>query len=131
MRRIADYDLIPSGEELLKLPPAVTGRCIEAAIQDIAFQSRHVPAAANAWAVGDVSGMLANWSPSNYYECLVRLSSHATALDARSVDDTVAAINDAIADGGHTLAVVNIGVLLRKDGVLDRLKAEGISVAAP
>jgi hypothetical protein len=131
VRRIANYDLIPSGEELLKLPPAATGRCIEAAIDDIRFQSLHVQAAANAWAVGDVNGMITNWSPSHYYQCLVRLSPHATALDARSIDDTVAAINDAIADGGRTLAVVNIRILLRKGGVLDRLKAEGVSIAGP
>jgi hypothetical protein len=131
VRRIATYDLIPSGEELLKLPPAVTGKCIEAAVQDIGFQSRHVHAAANAWAVGDVNAMMANWSPSQFTSCLVRLSPHATAIDARSIADTVASIDDAIADGGHTLAVVKFGILLRKDGVLDRLKAEGISIAAP
>lgn len=131
VRRTATYDLIPSGEELLKLPPAVTGKCIEAVIDDIDFQSRHVPAAANAWAIGDVSGMMANWSPLQYTECLVQLSPHATALDARSIDDTVASVNEAIAHGGRTFAVVDIGVLLRKGGVLDRLKAEGISIAGP
>jgi hypothetical protein len=130
-RRIATYDLIPSGEELLKLPPAVTGRCIEAAIRDIYFQRRHVPAAANAWAIGDVGGMMANWSPSHYTECLVQLSSHATAIDARAIDDTVAAVDEAIGNGGRTVAVVEIGVLLRKGGVLDRLKAEGLSIAGP
>ena len=131
VRRIATYDLIPSGEELLKLPPAVTGKCIEAAVQDIDFQSRHVAAAANAWAIGDVSGMMANWSPSHYIECLVQLSPHATALDARAIDDTVAAVDKAIANGGHTVAVIEIGILLRKGGVLDRLKAEGITITAP
>jgi hypothetical protein len=131
VHRIADYDLIPSGEELLNLPPAVTGRCIEAIIQDITFQSRHVLAAANAWASGDVNGMMANWAPSHYYECLFQLSPHATALDARSIDDTVAAVNDAIANGGRTLVVVDIRILLRKGGVLDRLKVGGISIAGP
>jgi hypothetical protein len=131
VRRIATYGLIPSGEELLKLPPAMTGKCIEAAMQDIDFQSRHVQAAANAWAIGDAGGMMANWSPSHYYECLVRLSPHATALDARSIGDTVASINEALAGGGRTIAVVNIGVLLRQGGVLDRLKAEGVSIAGP
>jgi hypothetical protein len=131
VRHVATYDLIPSGEELLKLSPAVTGKCIDAAIRDIDFQSRHVAAAANAWATGDVTGMMANWSPSNYYECFVQLSSHATAIDARSIGDTVEAINAALEDGGHTVAVVDIGILLRKGGVLDRLKAAGIPVAGP
>jgi hypothetical protein len=131
VRRIATYDLIPSGEELLKLPAAVTGKCIEAAVHDIDFQIRHVPAAANAWAIGDTAGMMENWSSSRYIECLVQLSSHATAIDARSIDDTVAAVNKAIADGGRTVAVVDIGVLLRKGGVLDRLKAEGTTTTGP
>ncbi|HEY3637113.1 MAG TPA: TraB/GumN family protein [Rhizomicrobium sp.] len=131
VRRIADYDLIPSGEELLKLPPAATGTCIEAEIEDIEYQSRHVQAAASAWAIGDVSGMLANWAPSHYYACLISLSPHATALDARSIDDTVASVTDAMTSGGRTLAIVPIGILLRKGGVIDRLKAEGIAISGP
>lgn len=131
VRHVATYDLVPSGEELLKLPAAVTGRCIEAAIQDIDFQSRHVQAAANSWAVGDTAGMMANWAPSRYYECLVQLSSHATALDARTIDDTAAGVGKALADGGQSVAVVDIGILLRPDGVLDRLKAEGVSITGP
>jgi hypothetical protein len=131
VRHIASYDLIPSAEDLLKLPPAETGRCIDAEIRDIDFYSRHVTAAANAWATGDAGGMMANWAPSNYYRCLVALSPHAVAIDARSIDDSVRAINDALAGGGHTLAVVDIGILLREDGVLDRLRAAGVSVIGP
>lgn len=131
VRRVATYDLIPSGEEILKLPPVVTGKCIEAVVQDIGFQSRHVQAAASAWAIGDTAGMMANWSSSQYYQCLVELSSSATAIDQRSIDDTVASINTALADNGRALVVVDIGTLLRKGGVLDRLRAEGIAIAGP
>lgn len=131
MRRIATYDLVPSGEELLKLPPAQTGKCVEAALQDIDYQSRHVAVAANAWAIGDTAGMMANWAPSHYYACLVELSAHATTIDARSIDDTAKAIDAAIGDGGRTIAVVPINILLRRGGVLDRLKANGISITGP
>jgi hypothetical protein len=131
VRRVATYDLIPSGEELLKLPAAVTGKCIDAVIRDIDFQSRHVAAAAQAWAIGDVAGMMANWSRSNSYDCLAQLSLHAAAIDARSIDDTVAAVNDAIAGGGRSIALIDIGILMRRGGVLDRLKADGISITGP
>ncbi|HEX3667093.1 MAG TPA: TraB/GumN family protein [Rhizomicrobium sp.] len=127
-RRIATYDLVPSAEDLLKLPPAVAGRCIEAEIHDIEFQSKHASAAANAWAVGNVDGMLANWAPSDYYQCLYRLSANATAMDVRAIGDTVNAISVALSNGGQTLAIVDIGLLLRKDGVLDRLKTEGATI---
>jgi len=128
---IATYDLVPSAEDLLKLSPAQTGKCVDAEIRDMDFQSRHVVAAANAWAIGNVDSMMANWAPSNYYQCLVQLSPHAIAIDARSIGDTVTAINAALADGGHTLAVVDIGILLRKDGVFDRLKAAGVTITGP
>jgi TraB/PrgY/gumN family len=131
VRRVAIYDLIPSAEDLLRLPPAVTGKCIDAAIRDIEFQSQHAAAAANAWAIGDVKGMMANWAPSNYYDCLVQLSPHAIAIDARSIDDTVRAINDALADDRRALVIADIGVLVREDGVFDRLKAQGISITGP
>ena len=131
VHRIATYDLVSSAEEILKLPPAITGRCIEAAIHDIDFQSRHVRAAANAWATGDVAGMMANWAPSNYYACLEQMSPHATAIDSREIGDTVEAVNAALAYGGRTLVVVDIGDLLSKEGVIERLKAEGVSVTGP
>jgi hypothetical protein len=131
VRRIATYDLVPSGRELLNLPPALTGRCIDAVVSDIDFQSRHVQAAAEAWAIGDIAGMKANWSQSKLYDCLIALSSRATALDTRAIDDTVNAIADAIDGGGRSVAVVDVGNLLRRYGVLDRLKAQGVGVAGP
>jgi hypothetical protein len=131
VRTIATYDMIPSGEDLLNLPPAMTGTCIDAEIRDIDFQRVHASAAANAWATGDVASVLANWSPSQFYACLVRLSPHATQIDARAIDDTVQAIEAAIAGGGRTVAVIDIGILLRKDGVLARLKGAGVSITCP
>ena len=129
--RVAAYDLVPSAEEILKLPAAQTGKCVDAAIGDIEFQSKHVQQAAEAWAIGDVAGMMANWSRSSAYDCLTQLSPHAAAIDMRSIGDTVSAINDALANGGRSIALVDIGILMRKDGVLDRLKAEGVSVTGP
>jgi len=131
VRRVADYDMIPSAEDLLKLPSARTGKCLDAAADDIAFQSRHVHSAAEAWAAGDVPGMLANWSEPKFYSCLVALSPHVTALDARSINDTVEAISGALDRGGRSVAVVDIGILLRENGVLDRLRSDGVSIAAP
>jgi hypothetical protein len=54
------------------------------------------------------------------------------ALETRSVADTVAAIDAALARPGKTLAVFPLGDLLRRDGALDRLRAQpGVTVTAP
>lgn len=50
------------------------------------------------------------------------------ALDARSIGETVDAISDALERGGRTIAVVDMGIMLRDDGVLDRLRKNGIAV---
>jgi len=130
-RRVASYDVLSGGEEVLNLAPAATGRCLDAAASDVVFQSRHAAPAAEAWAAGDVAGMEANWSQPQFYDCLIALSSHATRLNSRAVDDTVAAIAEALDGGGHSVAVVDIGILLRKNGVLEKLAAKGISIAGP
>ena len=53
----------------------------------------------------------------------------AAALSTSS--DTAAAIDGTLDGGGHALVVVEIGALLRKGGVLDRLKASGVAITGP
>jgi hypothetical protein len=47
------------------------------------------------------------------------------------VADTAGAIEAALAQGGVTVAVVDLALLLRPDGVLERLRARGAAVSAP
>jgi len=60
VRRIATYDALPGAEELLKLPPETSSKCVDAAVSDVDIASRHAAPAAEAWAVGDVAGIKAN-----------------------------------------------------------------------
>jgi hypothetical protein len=131
VRRVASYDLIPGAEELLKLPPSVTSKCVDAAVSDVEIAEKHATQAAEAWAIGDVAGIKANYAQPRIYDCLVDISPHITALDKRATDDTVKEITAALDAGGRTVAMVGIGVLLRKNGVLERLLAAGITVEAP
>jgi hypothetical protein len=55
----------------------------------------------------------------------------AAAADAWAVGDVAHAIEAALDGGGRTIAVVGIGQLLRKNGVLERLHADGIEVEGP
>jgi hypothetical protein len=131
MQRVATYDAMPGAEELLRLPASSTNRCVEAAINDVDIASHHAAAAAESWAIGDVDGIKANWSQPKLYDCLLELSPTVTALDKRATSDTVKQISQALDAGGHSVAVVSIGLLLRKDGVLERLNAAGIPVTGP
>jgi uncharacterized protein YbaP (TraB family) len=131
VQRIATYDAMPSVEAVLQLPPATTRKCVDAAVNDVEFGAKHAGPAADAWAIGDVGGIKVNYTEPHVYGCLLEISPIVFALDKRATDDTVSAIEASLGNGNYTLVVVSIGQLLRKNGVLDRLAADGIVVEGP
>jgi hypothetical protein len=128
---IATYDAMPSVKQVLGQPPGAAAKCVDAAVSDVNIAREHAAAAADAWAIGDVAGIKANWSQPKLYDCLLELSPLVTALDARATADTVKIIKDSLEAGGNTVVVVNIGLLLRTNGVLDRLTASGVALKQP
>ena len=52
-------------------------------------------------------------------------------IDARNSAATVAAIDTALNQPGKTIVVLGLGLLLRKGGVLEQLKARHITIEAP
>ena len=46
-----------------------------------------------------------------------------SVLFQRAVNDSVAAVNNALTKPGKAVMIVSFGALLKKDGILDRLKA--------
>jgi uncharacterized protein YbaP (TraB family) len=131
VRHIAKYDAMPSVVAILKSPPGTSRTCVEAAVNDVEFENDHAEAAAEAWAIGDVAGIKTHYSESNVLQCLLAIAPEATALQTRATADTVSAIEAALNGGGRTVAVVGIGQLLRKNGVLEKLHADGIAVEGP
>jgi len=86
--------------------------------------------AAQAWASGDLEGIKAHYSEPKALDCLSQ-SATFSKLWAQSVSDTVSAIDDALTKSGKTIVVVNIGELLRQNGVVERLKAKGLTIEGP
>jgi uncharacterized protein YbaP (TraB family) len=129
-RRVATYEALPIVKQLPKMTQAGNDACMKAALDDIAVLEDHAVAAAEAWAVGNLAGVKGNYSDARFEACVQALPS-AGALFARSVTDSVNAANQALATPGKTVMVVSMGQLLRQGGVLDRLKAEGLTVEAP
>ena len=52
-------------------------------------------------------------------------------IDGRNVAEYVTAIDAALNQPGKTIVVINMGPLLRKGGVLERLEAKHIQIEAP
>lgn len=127
---IATYEALPVIKDIAKMSPAQNLTCLKAALDDIDVEDAHQVAAAQAWATGDLDAMKANYSEATLFACLETVPSFATAWK-QSAADTARAIDAALADGGKSVLLVSLGALLRKDGVLDHLRAEGVTVDDP
>ena len=127
---VADYPALPLLKQLPKMSRAANEACLAASLDDIQAISAHGAAAAEAWAVGDLDGLKANYSEMRFESCIQSMPSFA-ALFVRAVSDSTAAVETALARPGKTVIAVSIGTLLRQNGILDRLKARGLAVEAP
>ena len=130
VKRIAEYSANPLIREMLELPRQAGQVCFENALNDYETLDRHAVAAADAWAVGDVAGIKANYSTSLFLPCIGQAKNYGE-IDHRAVDDTVKAVHDALGKPGKTVMIVNIGWLFRVGGVADVLKGEGIAIEGP
>ena len=62
--------------------------------------------------------------------CLERIASTQGLLD-RGTDEGVRTIELALLKPGKSVAVIDLNFLLRPKGVLDRLRAQGVTVSVP
>ena len=127
---IATYPALDVVKEVPSLSPAANRKCLEDSLDDIDVMSAHAKLAADAWAIGDIEGVKAHYSEPKALDCLGQSASF-TKLWQQSVDDTVAAVDTALKRRGKSVLVINIGELLRKNGVLERLAAQGLRVEGP
>ncbi len=127
VRRIAEYSAVPLIEEMLKLPPTAGRVCLENALSDYETLSQHAALAADAWAVGDIDGIKAHYSTSQFQACIAQAKKY-NELDQRAVDDTLKAIREALSKPGKTVMLIDIGWLFRAGGVAEKLAAEGLTI---
>ena len=91
----------------------------------------HADKAGRAWVVGDIRTVKANYGESRFGACVLAAVRAMGDIDARNIADTVAAIDAALNQPGKTIAVVNMGPLLRKNGVLEQLEARHVAIEGP
>jgi len=129
-RNLANYPALDVIKEVPTLSMAGNLKCLQDSLDDIDVMAAHARPAAQAWASGDLEGIKAHYSEPKALDCLSQ-SATLSKLWAQSVSDTVSAIDDALTKSGKTIVVVNIGELLRQNGVVERLKAKGLTIDGP
>jgi len=126
--RFAAMDAV---REVLKLTPPQQQACLAQALEDVDWARGHANSAARAWAVGDIKTVKANYSEWRLGNCIMAAVQKFSDIDDRNIAEYVFAIDAALDKPGKTIAIIYMGPLLRKNGVLERLQARGIAIEGP
>jgi uncharacterized protein YbaP (TraB family) len=129
-RAAGRYDSGPLFKAVNAMSEEASEACLRYTLDDIDFDMDRAPRAAQAWSVGDIPTLRSLYQGSVLMKCLSG-SPTATATLNRSITDSVSAVSDALNKPGKTVAVLPLGQLLRKGGVLEKLRARGYRVSAP
>ncbi len=130
IQAVATYRARPVVRNLAGLSDAQAQSCLSDVVGDIDYASTHLAPAAQAWARGDLPAVRTHYAESAFLLCLDQAPSFV-ALANRNVEDTVEAIDAALARPGKSVAVLSLDDLLRPGGALARLRAEGATVTTP
>lgn len=128
---VAKYEVLDAARDVLKLTPVQQQVCLGQSVEDADWELSHADAAADAWAVGDIKALKANYGESRLANCVIAAVHSVADISERDVADYTAAINDALDKPGKTIVVIDIGPLLRQNGVLERLEALHVTVEGP
>lgn len=128
---IARYEVLDAAKDALKLTSAEQQTCLSASVEDVNWELGHAVPAAQAWAVGDLTALKANYGEARLAHCVIAAVQSVADISERDVTDYTIAINDALGKPGKTIAVIEIGPLLRKNGVLQRLEALHVTIEGP
>jgi hypothetical protein len=131
VRRMGEFDLMPTVRAVLALPQDRQQPCLAQAADDIVRQARDAVAAADAWADGAIEQVKAHYAETKLLECVTGASPQAAGINALSVSLIVKGLDQALGEGGKSAAVISIGPLLRKGGVLEQLAAKGVTISHP
>ncbi|MEO8301523.1 MAG: TraB/GumN family protein, partial [Rhizomicrobium sp.] len=126
--RFAAMDAV---REVLKLTAPQQRACLAQALEDVNWALGHADRAARAWAVGDIKTVKAHYSEWRLGNCVMAAVQKFSDIDGRNIAEYVSAIDAALDKPGKTIAVIQMGPLLRKNGVLERLQARNIAIEGP
>ncbi len=130
VKRVTSYHLGELFTSLTRLGNDQQNACLADELDAIDFERAHAKSAAEAWSRGDAQAARAGNSGPILDRCAALLSSYGAVLE-RGTADFTAAIEDELKHPGKAVAVIDLRYLLRANGVLDRLQADGATISVP
>lgn len=122
-------------QTMLRLYDTLDAQSSEACLSDyldsIDYLLTAMPRVTQAWARGDLKTVMRDHRELGYTTCIMSDPASAALYSSYAIDNMKAAVDDALKTPGKSVAVWPLSDLLRKDGVLDQLRAEGVVITSP
>jgi uncharacterized protein YbaP (TraB family) len=128
VKKLDDYDLVGMVKSLADAPQPLQELCLDAGLKQAENGLATVRETAEQWAEGQVREVVS--AERGYQRCLASTPWIARQLKDGQ-DDAVGAITSALKKPGKAVAIIELRSLLTQGGVLDRLRAKGLTVVAP
>ena len=126
---VSEYRVASAVKQAGAISEAAGLACLGDGVSQVESESDHAQAIGKAWAAGDLKAVKAMYGPPPLERCLQQVPN--VAVIERGTDDNTRAILNALKTPGKSVAVVDLNFLLRPNGVLDRLKAQGATITVP
>jgi uncharacterized protein YbaP (TraB family) len=130
LRQLAAYKAHDLLRSLGDTPPEVAAACLALATATVERLPADAQRRAEAWATGDLKALKAIDAGSDSSACLDAAPPVAAFRD-RAAEDWAKALAEALASPGKTVVAAGLDTLIRKGGLLDQLKAQGLEVIGP
>jgi len=128
---IARIEVLDAARDVLRLNIAQQSVCLGQSVEDVDHQSVHADIAARAWAIGDIKTVKAHYAESRLGDCVIAAVNSIGNIAEKNVADYIGAVDAALNQPGKTIVVIDMGTLLRANGVLARLAARKIAIEGP
>ena len=113
-----------------KMTPQQNAVCVTEMLDEIERENLRAQPQAAAWAKGDIGAFKASRPALPMEGCLAVIGGYPKVLEQATAEATQA-MQAALSKPGRTVAVLDMVLLLRANGVLDRLKANGAEISSP
>ena len=128
---VGSFEVMPAVRELLNLSHDKQRICLEQVVADTERVARDAERAANEWADGRILAAQPHYSETRIIDCATSLSSSAAKVEVAHNTMLANAIDVALRTPGKSVAVIPLGPLTRKGGVLDLLGGKGVTIHQP
>lgn len=130
IKAMSQYRLGPAISAASKLNEGDNWACLADALTELEYNAAHSADLGTDWANGDLASVRARYSASAIERCILRAPGGAALLD-QQIAQSAKTLTEALKRPGTTVAVIDLGLLLPRNGVLDRLQASGATVTSP